>query len=193
MLRERRPSLNKIFSCHGSLENMPKEIIRDLDSSCSLKELRCALTFYKGLFIETSNLRISFDCEVKCGMTQISLKLIDGTEFMHMTCDGSFNTVPEDMQKELIMFLTELCSNAIDCIEKRIPVVEEMKRKDTIKYVICEVLGLLLSISYNIIPNAVFGSMNNTAIAVIRITIALLGIAFLAKALLIIMRWIYKV
>lgn len=182
--------MEDFLSCSGSLEDMKKKIIDDLTGSTSLKYLRCALVFYKGLLIETSNSRISFECKVNYGMTQISLKLCDGIEFMQMTTDSCFDTVSEDMQKEIIRFLIDLCHNAIDCINSRIPVVEEInikqRKKDNTKLIIFMTVGFLLTIAYTMFP------ATTTVFRVMRLILALSGIVFTAKGCLIPLRWIWR-
>lgn len=170
--------MKDILSCSGSLEDMKKKIIDDLTGSTSLKYLRCALIFYKGLLIETSNLRIIFECKVNYGMTQISVKLCDGTEFMQMTTDSCFDNVPEDMQKEIITFLIDLCNSAINCINSRISVVEELK------IIIYMSIGFFLTITYIMLPTT------TTVFKVIRCILLLSGFVFILKGNLIYLRWI---
>lgn len=181
--------MKDILSCFSSLEDMKKKIIDDLTGSTSLKYLRCALVFYKGLLIETSNSRISFECKVNYGMTQISVKLCDGTEFMQMTTDSCFDTVPEDMQREIITFLIDLCNCAINCINSRISIVEEINRKqrkkDNTKLIIFMTVGLLLNIAYIMLP------ATTTFLKVIRFILMLSEVVFVAKGCLIPLRWIW--
>lgn len=182
--------MEDFLSCSGSLEDMKKKIIDDLTGSTSLKYLRCALAFYKGLLIETSNLRISFECKVNYSMTQISVKLCDGIEFMQMTTDSCFDNVPEDMQKEIITFLIDLCNSVINCINSRISIVEEINREqiksEHTKLIIYMAVGLLLNIAYIMLPTT------TTFLKTIRLILALAEVVFVAKGCLIPLRWIWR-
>ncbi len=108
---------------------MQDRIIEDLNSCLSLTTLNNAYTFYKGLITEISLLRILFDCENGCGVTKISLKLFDGTEFMQILLDDYINTISVDMQSEILKLLLELCEKATECIDKRIPIVNEINKE----------------------------------------------------------------
>lgn len=191
-----------VLSYSGKWEDMLDRIIEDLNSCLSLTTLNNAATFYKGLITEISHLRILFDCENGCGVTKISLKLFDGTEFMQILVDDYINTISVDMQREILKLLLELCQKAIECIDKRTPIVEkinkELRKKDTLNFIICMASSVFLLSFYTNIANIIVENVNINGIDLnilqiaISIVLKISGLIFLTKASIIPLQHMFR-
>lgn len=132
------------LNCSGGLEDVENKVIKDLSDCSSLTRLNAALTVFKYLIDEINQSKVFFHCESNCDKTRISLKLSDGTEFASLLIDDSMDTLSESEQHEILDALLELCEKAIDCIEKRIPVVKEINRVQVKKIVLDSTIFMTL-------------------------------------------------
>ncbi len=127
------------------------EAINALNDCTSLATLHHFYDFYKNLANEIKQSNIFFHCESGCGKTKVTIKSLYGTEFMYFLVDDSIELVPEDIQCEILQSVLELCKEAMECIEKRLPVAEKMDRKnrkeEMFNLVTCIVPGISLSIA----------------------------------------------
>lgn len=117
------------FKLTSTVSKPAVDVIRELNDCTSLTTLHCFYDFYKNLVSEISQSNIFFHCETGCDKTKITIKSLNGTEFMYFLTDDLIELVPVDIQREILQSVLELCSEAMECIEKQIPAAEELDRK----------------------------------------------------------------
>ena len=130
------------------------DIIKEMNDCTSLATLRYYYSFCKNIVNEINQSNILFHCEIGFDKTKVTIKSMNGTEFLYFIVDDLIEIVPADIQREILQTVLELCGETMECIEKRISVVEELDRKTTQEVVIYLVSGFFLTIAGNSMHNA---------------------------------------
>lgn len=179
------------------------DTIRELNDCTSLATLRYYYNFYKNIVDEINQSNILFHCEIGCDKTKVTIKSLNGTEFMYFLVDDLIELIPVDIQREILQSVLELCSEAMECIEKRIPVVEELDRKtrqeEIFQFIVYFVPGFFLAIAGYFLHNAdvsnyitEFLGISGSEIPVLMFVLKCMGIILMTVACLKILQPFFK-
>lgn len=128
--------INKIQT--ESWKDMKNKVFEVINNCCSISRLKNSRFIFKSLIEHINQSRLFFRCESNSVNTQITVLLLD-EKFMSIIVNEKMSDVPEYMQEEISKMLKELCESAIECIDKRIPVIEQknkvQKKRDKLIFV----------------------------------------------------------
>ena len=105
-------------------EETEEKTLENINSCCCVSQLKDSRLIFKSMIEHIKQSQLFFRCESNNHITKISVSLRE-EEFMSILVKEKILTVSEDMQTEISVMLQELCEKAIDCINKRIPVIED--------------------------------------------------------------------
>lgn len=111
-----------------SWEDIKNTVYKAINNCRSISRLKNSRFIFKSLTEHIRQSRLFFSCESNSINTQITVSLLD-EKFMTFVVNERLTYVPEYMQEEISEMLESLCHSAIDCIDKRIRIVEERNKR----------------------------------------------------------------
>lgn len=179
------------------------DIIKEMNDCTSLATLHYHYNFCKNIVNEINQSNILFHCEIGCDKTKVTIKSMNGTEYLYFIIDDLIEIVPADIQREILQTVLELCGEAMECIEKRISVVEELdkktKQEEIFQFVVYFVPGFFLTIAGFSLHNAdvsnyitEFLGIAGSEVPVLMFALICIGIIFMIIACLRILQPFFK-
>lgn len=190
---------NNFVNCEGNKiqgktwTEVEEQILDSINYCCSVRQLKNSRFIYTSLIENISQSRLFVRYERNNNITKISISLLD-EEFMYFLCNENLLAVSESELSELLSeLLQELCEKAIECIDRRIHVIEERnrllrkreEREAIICAILCVTLPFIIAIVKETIGNDIVRCILDVFLRIVLVTAAI-------KAFLNPLRWFMR-